>query len=170
MASPVSNEVETIVLRCLAKEPERRYPSAGDLARDVRHYLAAEPIEATRGSLVYLLLQRLHDHRIPVVVAAVFVIVVVAGGVTGRPHDELKDAVGPFEQALPIRTRIEPTTLLAEVVDQVRRSRVLVERWQEYARSELLALEDGGRLHEILETPVRTGPEQRHVYLHVADL
>jgi amino acid adenylation domain-containing protein len=64
--------------------------------------------------------------------------VVVAGGVTGRPHDELKDAVGPFEQALPIRTHIEPATLLAEVVDQVRRSRALAERWQEYARSALL--------------------------------
>ncbi len=49
----VSDDVATIALKCLSKEPERRYQSAGDLARDVRHYLAGEPIEAKRDSAWY---------------------------------------------------------------------------------------------------------------------
>ena len=46
---PIDRDMETIVLRALAKEPDRRYQSAGDLARDARHWLANEPILAPVG-------------------------------------------------------------------------------------------------------------------------
>jgi tRNA A-37 threonylcarbamoyl transferase component Bud32 len=51
----IDDEVQTIVLKCLSKERERRYQTAGELARDVRRYLAGEPIEAKRDSTAYLL-------------------------------------------------------------------------------------------------------------------
>ncbi len=66
----LDDEVETIVLRCLQKEPERRYQSAGELARDVTRYLAGEPIEAKRDSSWYLLRKTLRRHRVPVALAA----------------------------------------------------------------------------------------------------
>ncbi len=75
----ISNEVETIVLKSLAKEPERRYQSAGELARDVEHYLAGEPITAKRDSLAYVLRKRLRKNKLPVAVAVAFLIVVMAG-------------------------------------------------------------------------------------------
>ncbi len=59
----INNEVETIVLKCLQKERERRYQSAGELARDIRHYLAGEPIEAKRDSTWYVLRKTLRRHR-----------------------------------------------------------------------------------------------------------
>ncbi len=52
---PIDDDVQTIVLKTLAKEPDRRYQSAGDLARDVRRYLAGEPIEARGASMLYML-------------------------------------------------------------------------------------------------------------------
>jgi hypothetical protein len=41
-------DVETIVLKALEKDRDRRYQSAADLVRDIRHYLSREPIEARR--------------------------------------------------------------------------------------------------------------------------
>lgn len=53
--APIPHDLETIVLKALAKEPARRYQSAGELVGDVRRYLAGEPIEAKRDSTWYVL-------------------------------------------------------------------------------------------------------------------
>jgi serine/threonine protein kinase len=39
-------DLDTIVLKALEKDRDRRYQSAADLGRDIRHHLAGEPIEA----------------------------------------------------------------------------------------------------------------------------
>jgi len=69
----IGDEVETIILKCLAKDRERRYQSAGEVARDINRYLAGEPIEAKRDSAVYVLKKALRRYRIPVAVATAFV-------------------------------------------------------------------------------------------------
>ncbi|MFC1764047.1 leucine-rich repeat domain-containing protein, partial [Planctomycetota bacterium] len=45
--NPITNDLEAIVLKALNKRPEDRYQNAGDLARDIGHYLSGRPIEAT---------------------------------------------------------------------------------------------------------------------------
>jgi WD40 repeat protein len=44
----IPQEMEAVVLKCLEKEPADRYVTAGDLAADLRRFLAHEPVVAAR--------------------------------------------------------------------------------------------------------------------------
>lgn len=67
----IDADVETILRKCLHKDRERRYQTAGELARDLEHYLAGEPIEARRDSALYVLKKMMMRYRVPTAAAAV---------------------------------------------------------------------------------------------------
>ncbi|RJP38445.1 MAG: hypothetical protein C4547_04515 [Phycisphaerales bacterium] len=79
---PLDDELTTIVLKALAKEPERRFQTAGEFARDIRRYLAGEPIEAKGDSRWYLLRKTVRRYRAAAAVIATFVTVVTAAAAT----------------------------------------------------------------------------------------
>jgi len=78
---PIDDELQTVILKTLAKERERRYQSAGDLAEDINHYLANEPIEAKRDSGWYVLKKAVTRHKAKISVAALLVVLVSFFGV-----------------------------------------------------------------------------------------
>ncbi len=57
-------DVETIVGKALAKEEERRYPSAAELARDIRRHLAHEPITGRPPTAWYTLTRFARRNRV----------------------------------------------------------------------------------------------------------
>jgi tetratricopeptide (TPR) repeat protein/predicted Ser/Thr protein kinase len=78
---PIESDLQTIILKTLAKERERRYQSAGDLAAEVHRYLIGDPIEAKRDSALYILRKKLARHRGKVAVAAVGLVMMIVFGV-----------------------------------------------------------------------------------------
>jgi len=81
----VAGDLDTVVLKAVAKEPERRYPTVGALAEDVRRYLAGHPVLARRSSLTHRLAKFARRNR-AAVVGAVLVALTLAIGVTGIAH------------------------------------------------------------------------------------
>lgn len=67
---PVDDELDAIVLRAMAVEPDRRYQSADNMARDVQRYLSGEPVEAKRDRGLYVLRKLLNRYRLAVASAA----------------------------------------------------------------------------------------------------
>ncbi len=79
LCSYIDDELETILLKALAKPPERRYDSAASLASDLRRYAQGRPIEAKRDSTWYLARKLVRRHRWLVATAGAFLAVICAG-------------------------------------------------------------------------------------------
>jgi tetratricopeptide (TPR) repeat protein/predicted Ser/Thr protein kinase len=85
-ALPEADEdLAVIIEHCLAKEPERRYQSAGALLADLRHRLAGEAINARRSSRVYVVRRWAARHK-AVVVGAVAALALVVVGVSSGSY------------------------------------------------------------------------------------
>lgn len=69
-------DLENIVLRCLEKEPQRRYESARHLTEDLDRLLAGEPVLARPAGPVYRLLKRARKHRALLATAAAALVAV----------------------------------------------------------------------------------------------
>jgi serine/threonine protein kinase/Flp pilus assembly protein TadD len=77
----ISVELETIVLKAMAKSPAERYATAQELADDLRRFLDDKPIRARRPSSLRRLRKWARRHRQTVWAAAVVLLVVsIVGG------------------------------------------------------------------------------------------
>lgn len=74
----IPSDLETIVLKCLEKEPARRYETARALAQDLQRYLEGEPILARRASISYRISKKARKHR-ALVIVSVIAFAIIAG-------------------------------------------------------------------------------------------
>ena len=59
----LNDEIDTLVLKCLQKDRDRRYQSAKDLGADIQRYLHGDAIDAKRDSTWYVLSKTARRHR-----------------------------------------------------------------------------------------------------------
>jgi eukaryotic-like serine/threonine-protein kinase len=76
----INRDLETIVLKCLEKDQPRRYQDAGEVARELEHFLAGEAIEARPLSGWERLLRLAGRNKLVTLLCLVFSISIVVGG------------------------------------------------------------------------------------------
>ncbi len=97
----VDRAVDTIVARCLAKEPEHRFEGARALAADCRRWLANEPIEARPVSLRerLALLARRRGRTIAIAGASILVALVAALAILARDASRAREIAAEARRA-----------------------------------------------------------------------
>ena len=83
IAPSVPVDLETIVLKCLAKEPGQRYDSMRALADDLQCYIDGEPISGRRTTLRYRLRRYVRRHQGLVILGAIAAVVTMTLGGLG---------------------------------------------------------------------------------------
>ena len=82
LRAALRDDIDWICLKCLEKDRERRYGSAGELAADIRRHLDSLPVAAGPPSKRYVFRKFVSRHRWGVGAAAVGAVLVVASAVT----------------------------------------------------------------------------------------
>jgi eukaryotic-like serine/threonine-protein kinase len=75
----LAGDLDTIVLKALAKEPSRRYASVDQFSEDIRRHLTGLPVTARKDTIRYRTAKFIRRNRAAVAAASLVVIALVAG-------------------------------------------------------------------------------------------
>jgi serine/threonine protein kinase/WD40 repeat protein len=100
----IARDLETIVLKCVAKDATERYASAEALAEDLRRFLADRPIKARRSTASERLWRWCRRNRVAATLSALLLVVLLATAVAGvvmslRLNEALGQAQGDRDKA-----------------------------------------------------------------------
>jgi len=135
----VPRDLETICLKCLEKEPGRRYPSALELAEDLRRFLDHRPVKARGVSVAGRLVRWARRNRGVAaalgVIALLLIGVAVASGLAalrfGRLADEA-DRRGAAERRQRYRANVAAAAMALQVSNTGAARRALAAAPEEY--------------------------------------
>mgnify|MGYP001586768535 FL=1 len=161
----IDDDLDTITLVALRKEPDRRYQSAAALMEELRRYLAGEVIEAKRDSPWYVLRKTLRYYRWQVVTGAVTLTVLVAFSATVTVlYSSARTARATLE-ARAAMTRAGQVYVLNRLTDLQRLTNTVAELEASYPDSAAIhrlarpaAELDVDQIHEILREFPRLPP------------
>lgn len=123
LAADLRGELDWIVMKALEKEPQRRYQSTADFARDIERHLTHEPVSAGPPSRVYRARKFVRRHRagmamtmiVAVSILVALVISIVQTIRASRANDEAQ------RQAQQARTELAKYTSLARFSQEILR-------------------------------------------------
>jgi predicted Ser/Thr protein kinase len=121
-APGVGNELDAVLLKALAKEPDRRYASAAEMRDDLRAWLEGRAVRARFDSRWYVLRKTLRRHRWAALLAGVGLITVTTMATLG----------------LIVREQ----SVRARLADAVRDARVLESHWVRLADARSTAIDN----------------------------
>ncbi|MGA2066329.1 MAG: protein kinase [Thermoguttaceae bacterium] len=121
----IPRDLETIVLKAMAREPRDRYPTAGELARDLECFLEDRPIRARRTSAAERLWRWARRNRAVAgllactlaLLAAVAVVASVGYVRTARANAQERQASA--EEKMQRKKAEETSTLAVEALDSI---------------------------------------------------
>lgn len=116
----VPRALEAVCLRALAKEPDKRYASAGELAREVQRWLADEPVEAYPEPVAARLGRWARRHQalsagLAVLLASAVVGTVVVREEWARNEVRVQAAEKVAETERKARIKVDTTTYLKHI-------------------------------------------------------
>jgi len=143
----VPEDVEAIILKCLAKEPERRYDGAGAIAEDIRRFLEHQPILARAPSTIYQLKKLVVRNKLPsALVGALFVLMTIfAGSMTvlyGQAETARRRAVSAEAVAATERDAAEREARTASAVNDFLIHDMLASAQPQIARGRKITVEE----------------------------
>jgi serine/threonine protein kinase/Tfp pilus assembly protein PilF len=104
----LQGDLDTIVMMALRKEPQRRYASAEEFAKDIERHLSGLPVKARRSTIAYRSGKFLRRHRESV--AAGLIVLAVAAGLsvwqTRRVRHQVASAVSSSVTPVPARPSV----------------------------------------------------------------
>ncbi len=78
-SSELTGDLDWICLKALEKEPDRRYATVSELAREIQRFLQCEPVEARPPSLIYRWSRFYRRQRLLVAITVIAMLTMVVG-------------------------------------------------------------------------------------------
>lgn len=116
----IPRDLETIVMKCLEREPEGRYPSIGALRGDIQSFLDYAPISATPTSFPAKWLKKIRRNPLPAALSIMVLVSVVllTQLIISRAEMKSRENINTMRRMIGIiQTDIRNNVLTPEVID-----------------------------------------------------
>ena len=119
LVSRISGDLDGIILKTLAKDPQSRYATVADLAVDVRRHLNDEPVSARPPGQFYLFAKLVRRNKIAFAAAVAIVLSLAAAGVVSSGfYVREREARRIAEAARSNETRLLQQSKAREMISQ----------------------------------------------------
>ncbi|MBD3162563.1 MAG: protein kinase [Candidatus Eisenbacteria bacterium] len=157
---PIDPDLETIILRAIAKEKERRYRSVEALAEDLRNHLEGVPIRARRDGAVYRWTRAVRRSRVSLLVVLGVLLAVLALVILLPQRPPIPPPVDPETLARYRATEAEYRAVRGELLDVIEDNQETAGAVDPVAWESLRIVQDAGR---DLEAALERDPGNRAI-------